>query len=340
MDAANLGVALRTDLRFALLNDWQRDFPLVAEPFAEIGERCGASENAVIAGYRQLLRDGSISRIGGAWGAGAGGAALLCAFAVPAQQLEAVAACVSAHPGVNHNYEREHHHNLWFVITGRDAAAVGRAVDALEAQTGCRGLRLRMRRAYRIDLGFDLRDPLAPRGRFAAQASVPVAAADAALAALVEGGLPLVQQPYDAWGRALHQPAGQVLATLAKWLHQGTLRRFGAIVRHHEAGYTHNAMTVFDVPDDAVDRCGTELAAQEGVTLAYRRERADGWPYNLYCMVHGRDRAAVQAAIRLAIERCALAAHPRAVLFSRRRFKQGGASYFRAPVESEQRDAA
>lgn len=329
-----------TDLRFALLNDWQRDFPLIAAPFAQIGERCGAGEREVIEGYRQLLREGAISRIGGAWGAGAGGAALLCAFAVPAHRLDAVAACVSAHPGVNHNYEREHQHNLWFVITGRDAAAVADAVDALEAQTGCRALRLRMRRAYRIDLGFDLRDRLAPRGRFVERACVPVDAADATLAALVEAGLPLLARPYAAWGLALQQPAQQVLATLAKWLRQGTLRRFGAIVRHHEAGFTHNAMTVFDVPDAAVDRCGTELAAQRGVTLAYRRERADGWPYNLYCMVHGRDRTAVQAAIAAAIDRCALAEHPRAVLFSRRRFKQGGASYFRAIAAGEQRDAA
>lgn len=335
-----MDAALHTDLRFALLNDWQRDFPLIAAPFAQIGERCGAGEHEVIEGYRQLLREGAISRIGGAWGAGAGGAALLCAFAVPAHRLDAVAACVSAHPGVNHNYEREHQHNLWFVITGRDAAAVGTAVDGLEAQTGCRALRLRMRRAYRIDLGFDLRNRLAPRGERMERGCVPVDTADAALAALVEDGLPLVGRPYAAWARALQRPVAQVLATLAKWQRQGTLRRFGAIVRHHEAGYTHNAMTVFDVPDAAIDRCGTELAAQQGVTLAYRRERADGWPYNLYCMVHGRDRAAVQAAIAAAIEACDLAAHPRAVLFSQRRFKQGGASYFRALAEGEQRDAA
>ena len=300
-----------------------------------------STERAVIAGYRQLLRDGAISRIGGAWGAGAGGAALLCAFAVPAQRLEAVAACVSAHPGVNHNYEREHHHNLWFVITGRDAAAVGRAVDELEAQTGCRALRLRMRRAYRIDLGFDLRDPLAPRGRFAARSVVPVDAGDAPLAALVEGGLPLVERPYDAWGRALHQPAQQVLATLATWLDQGTLRRFGAIVRHHEAGYTHNAMTVFDVPDDfgrpLRHRARRATRRDAGVPARTRRWLA------LQPVLHGaRPRpgrgAGGDPPARSTVVRWPQ--HPRAVLFSRRRFKQGGASYFRAPAEREQRDAA
>ncbi len=326
-----MDMLLRPDSSFALLNDWQRDFPLAATPYAEIGAHCGMTESEVLDGYRDLLRSGAISRIGGVWGAGAGGAALLCAFAVPPTRLEAVASLVSAHAGVNHNYEREHRYNLWFVITGRCAASVAQAVDDLERRTGFEALRLRMQRAYRIDLGFDLRDTLAASGGSAFQAVAPVLAADAPLAALVEGGVPLDARPYDLWADALGRPRDQVLATLRRWLREGALRRFGVIVRHHEAGYTHNAMTVFDVPDSAVDAAGTQLAGQLGVTLAYRRERASGWPYNLYCMVHGRDRDEVRTAIDTATERCGLAAHPRAVLFSRRRFKQGGGSYFRAP---------
>jgi siroheme decarboxylase len=239
-------MATRPDLRFALLNDWQREFPLVGAPFAEIGKHCGAAQAAVLEPvilehYRALLRDGAISRIGGVWGAGAGGAALLCAFAVAPQHLEAVAAMISAAPGVNHNYEREHAYNLWFVITGRDAAALQRSVDALEAQTGCTALRLRMQRAYRIDLGFDLRRQLAARGEAALQDIVPVAEADTPLAALVEGGVPFVPRPYDVWAKALQRPREHVLETLARWLRQGTLRRFGVIVRHHEAGFTRLA---------------------------------------------------------------------------------------------------
>jgi DNA-binding Lrp family transcriptional regulator len=317
------------DLRFSLLNDWQYDFPLVERPFAAIGASCAGDAGTVIETYRTLLAEGAISRIGGVWGAGAAGAALLCAFAVPTARLDAVAAIVSAEPGVNHNYEREHDHNLWFVVTGRDTDAVGVAVDALESRTGCRALRLRMERAYRIDLGFDLRGTVSARSRVAVPAATRVASADEPLAALVEEGLPMVDRPYEALGETLGVAGAHVQTALARWLREGTLRRFGAIVRHHEVGFGHNAMTVFDVPDDVVDACGEALAAQRGVTLAYRRERARGWPYNLYCMVHGRDRAAVEAAIATAIERSALAPRPRAVLFSRRRFKQGGASYFR-----------
>ena len=116
-------------------------------------------------------------------------------------------------------------------------------------------------------------------------AAVAVSKADAPLAGLVEGGLPLISRPFDAWAKALGQRPEAVIATLQGWLRQGTLRRFGVVVRHHEAGFSHNAMTVFDVPDAQVDQYGAALAAQQGITLAYRRERAPGWRYNLYCMV-------------------------------------------------------
>jgi DNA-binding Lrp family transcriptional regulator len=130
------------------------------------------------------------------------------------------------------------------------------------------------------------------------------------------------------WAEACRRSEAEVLDTLRRWLALGTLRRFGVVVRHHEAGFAHNAMTVFDVPDALADACGERLAQQPGVTLAYRRARDSGWPYNVYCMVHGRDRAAVEAAIAAAAAGAGLDATPRAVLFSRRRFKQCGARYF------------
>ena len=316
-----------------LLNDWQRGFSLVAEPYAALGAALGVDEPAVRARLAALAAGGRISRIGGIWGAGAGGAALLCAMAVPPERLATVAAQVSAHAGVNHNYEREHRLNLWFVITGQDAASVEAGVADIEAASALPVLRLPMRCAYRIDLGFDLRrTDAAPRTVTDVERAPPVAAADRALAALLEDGLPLQPRPYAPWAEASGRTPAQVLDTLAGWLNSGTLRRFGVIVRHHEAGFAANAMTVFDVPDAQVDAFGLALARQPGVTLAYRRERAAGWPYNLYCMVHGRSRDEVMATLARVRAAAALTPFAHAVLFSRRRFKQTGARYFRPPA--------
>lgn len=317
-------------LRDALLDGWQRGFPLVRAPFATIGAALGADEAEVIAACTALQEAGVLGRIGGLFAAGAGGAGALAALAVPADRLPAVAARVSAVPGVNHNYEREHRWNLWFVVNAADTAAVARTLDAIEADVVLPMLRLPMRRAYRIDLGFGLRGALAQavtstRG----EAPAPLAERDWPLAALVEAGLPLAPRPYDRWAAALALPVDSVLATLQRWLDDGTLRRFGLVVRHHELGFAANAMAVFAPPAHAVDTCGAALARDSRVTLAYRRESAPGWPYTLYAMLHGRDRAAVHAAAGDVAARAGLAGVPHELLFSTRRFKQTGARRFR-----------
>jgi len=317
-----------------LLNDWQQQFPLCPQPFDEVAASLGCAPFTVLERLQALLAHGSVSRIGGIWNPGAGGAALLCAMAVAPQRLEAVAALVSAHPGVNHNYEREHVYNLWFVLTGADAAAVDLAVQRLEQRSDLTVLRLPMQRAYRINLGFDLRQAnsdakRSPEGATRSRAEA-VAPADRALAALVEQGLPLGLRPYAAWARALGWTEAAVLERLKQWLSSGTLRRFGVVVRHHELGFAANAMCVFDVPDDAVDACAAILAQQPGVTLCYRRARGPGWPYNLYCMMHGRAREEVQTWLQSARSAAGLQHVEQAQLFSRRRFKQCGASYFRS----------
>jgi len=196
-----------------------------------------------------------------------------------------------------------------------------------------------MLKSYRIDLGFDMTQPLAQRAARASHvAPAPIQAQDRPLAALVEEGLPLVEHPYRVWAQALGRTETSVLDTLSTWLTQGTLRRFGMVVRHHEMGFDANAMSVFDVPDELIDTCGDRLARHPGVTLAYRRERATTWPFNLYCMVHGRERGDVLQLIDELTHACGLEAMPRQVLFSRRRFKQVGARRFR-PAVSEVRHA-
>lgn len=328
-----------------LLNDWQRDFPLSETPFAGVALRCGSDEATVLATYRRLLKEGSVSRIGGIWGAGVGGAAMLCALSVPEAQLARVAERVNTIEGVNHNYEREHDYNLWFVITSRDRDSMHAQVDRLEDATGLKALRLPMVRPYRIDLGFDLRQTQAlphpgeaqPAQR---QRGTPVAVADERLAALVEEGLPIMPRPYDAWAEALGWSTERIRQTLTRWLAQGTLRRFGVVVRHHDLGINANAMTVLDVPNEVVDAAGARLAAQPGITLCYRRERHRDWSYNLYFMVHGLDRASVNEVIERAVSQAGLGEYPRQTLFSGIRFKQTGGRYFRDHTDTAPREAA
>lgn len=325
-------------LEQTLLNDWQRGFPLCEQPFAEIARLAGVSEDIVLSTLTRLQAAGAIGRLGGVWGNGAGGAAMLCAMAVPPDEVERVARWINAVPGVNHNYEREHAFNLWFVITGAGREAIHVDVDGIERRAGYPALRLPMVRSYAIDLGFDMRGPAAARTgeRPGGIRSLRrVSSEDRPLAALLEDGIPLVSCPFDVWAAELDRPVSHVLATLGQWLERGTLRRLGVVVRHHDVGIAANAMTVLDVPAEAVDAVGGRLAREPGVTLCYQRQRAEGWPYNLYVMVHGAHRCDVQQRIDEALSAAEADAWPRETLFSGRRFKQTGGRYFRAPEQAQ-----
>ena len=323
------------DAALALLNDFQHGFPLEPRPYQALASRLGLSEEGVLDALRRCRSAGQVSRIGAVWGRGAGGAAALCALAVPPARLEQVAELVSREPAVNHNYEREHAWNLWYVITGPDRGCVRATADRLAQAAEVPALFLPMVRAYRVDLGFDLRAPHAARSpvrpaSHRERMARPVGFSERPLAALAEAGLPLVPQPYDQWATELGWPRDAVLATLRRWQRSGTLRRFGVVVRHHDLGFAANAMTVVQADPAEADAIGAALAAQPGVTLAYQRLAEARWPYNLYFMVHGRERAAVEALIAQALAESGCARLPHATLFSTRRFKQTGGRYFAA----------
>jgi len=151
---------------------------------------------------------------------------------------------------------------------------------------------------------------------------------DRQLIAAIQGGLPLVSRPYAEIGLRLGLSEDEVIARIQTMLVKGTIKRLGVVVRHHELGYRANAMVVWDVPDEQVDAVGRRLGAVDFVTLCYRRPRCmPDWPYNLFCMIHGKNRDSVRRNIEILVSRCSLEGIPHAVLFSTRRFKQRGACY-------------
>lgn len=320
----------RAPAALRLLNDFQRDFPLVSRPYADIGARLGLDEDAVLAAYRDGLASGVISRIGVVIAPRRVGASTLAAMAVPEERLEQVAAIVSAQAGVSHNYEREDALNLWFVLAAPDADALAATLAGIGRDSGLPVLALPMLAEYHIDLGFDL---LGAPNATVASARVPEApcalpAIEQRLLAALQAGLPLSSRPFAEIGASAGLNEGMTLQILNGWLRDGLLKRFGVVVRHRQLGYTANAMCVWDVPDSEADAIGRQLATAPGVTLCYRRQRAlPDWPYNLYCMIHGKQRAEVLEQHAAATRAAGLARFPGRVLFSRRCFKQCGSRF-------------
>ena len=328
-------------LDFRLLNDWQRAFPLVPRPYAELGRALGLDEAQVIARLRDLKARGHVSRIGAVFRPHVLGWSTLAAVAAPPERLEAVARVIDACPEVNHNYEREHAYNLWFVVTAASAGQVTDTLAHIQRQTGLKPLDLPMLADYHIDLGFDLnaepgRGHIGLRGRRNGGGSLADAArlrdmldnADYCLAGALEPGLALSPRPYAELAAACGLSEADCMARIGRLTALGVMRRFGVVVRHRELGYTANAMVVWDVPEDRLDGVGRLLGGEAAVTLCYQRpRRLPDWRFNLFSMLHGRDRQAVLT------ELARLRADPRLAgidcqpLFSRRRFKQRGARY-------------
>jgi DNA-binding Lrp family transcriptional regulator len=154
---------------------------------------------------------------------------------------------------------------------------------------------------------------------------------DYQLVAEIQQGLPLVSHPYEEIGVRIGMSESEVITRIQSLLDDGIIKRLGVIVRHHELGYRNNAMVVFDIPDTEVDAVGQRVAATDYVTLCYRRPRhLPDWPYNLFCMIHGKHRLSVLYKIAQLITRCELSNKPYQVLFSGQRFKQCGARYVMA----------
>jgi DNA-binding Lrp family transcriptional regulator len=310
----------------ALLDGFQRDFPLDSRPFARIGDRLGLAEAEVIDRLSRMQTAGRIARVGGTVRPNTAGASTLAALAVSEDRIEAVAAIVGAEPGVNHSYQREDDWNLWFVATAPDAAALDAMLARIEAASGLQLLDLRLVRAFNIDLGFPLKgDRVAmPCGR--GVETTVLRGDDRPLLDALSRGLDLTPRPWATLALRLGRDETAVLSRIGVLLAAGILTRLGVIVRHRSLGFTSNAMVVWDVPETATLAAGRALAALPGVTLAYERRPIAGvWPYRLYCMIHARSRTEAGEVLATARALPVLAGVDHRVLFSTRCFKQSGA---------------
>lgn len=153
-------------------------------------------------------------------------------------------------------------------------------------------------------------------------------AVNRALLQAVENGLPLVTEPYALIGKQLGIAEDEVIERLRNLQEQGVIKRLGVVVRHRALGYRANAMVVWDIPDDEVAATGCCLGSMPFITLCYRRpRRLPDWPYNLFTMIHGRDRKQVLARVEHLVDCCGMQDIDHQVLFSPRCFKQRGARY-------------
>ncbi|MCE5973796.1 AsnC family transcriptional regulator [Sinirhodobacter sp. WL0062] len=325
-------MAFLTPLDMRLLDEWQRDLPLVARPFAAMAQMLNETEDEVLMRLVQLRDTGTMARVGATCRPNTVGASTLAALSVPEWRIEEVAQIVGSEPGVNHSYLREDEWNIWFVATAPDADTLSAILERIAERSGLRVLNLPLQRAFNVDLGFRLDGP-----RHVLKLDQPadldaIREGDRAILQTLTDGLPLVPQPFAEIGARLGMTEEEVIARIAALSEARIITRMGIIVRHRALGWRSNAMVTWKLPLDQVEAAGKALIRHPGVTLCYERRLSEGWEHPLFCMVHAKTRSEALEVIAAASVLPELAeAEPR-VLFSIRCFKQTGAMLQARPV--------
>ncbi|MDU8927190.1 Lrp/AsnC family transcriptional regulator [Alisedimentitalea sp. MJ-SS2] len=321
-----------------LLDDWQRDFPVISRPFKVLAEDTGLSEDEVIARLSHLQRNGTITRVGGTCAPNTLSASTLAAVAAPIDEIDRYAQIINEELGVNHSYEREDDWNIWFVVTGPDREHVNQALARIERRTGSRVLDLRLVRPFNVDLGFRMTGTTAPKNTFIPKPAdmSAIIAGDREVMHALTRGLEIVAEPYAALSAALGRSEEDILTRITALSDAGILSRLGVIVRHRALGWRSNAMVVWDIDHDRITEAGPQLATLPGVTLCYERQPVNGtWPYRLYSMIHAKSREDAQAVLASAANLPGLRDVPHKALFSTRCFRQTGAMIAANKVAAE-----
>lgn len=309
-----------------LLDEFQRDLPLVPQPFAAMAAKLGTTETDVIDRLRRLRKSGRIARVGATCRPNTAGASTLAALQVPAARIEQVAALVGAEPGVNHSYLREGDWNLWFVATAPDAGELAASLSRIEGSTGLPVLSLPLVRAFNIDLGFPLEGPRRSMALDRPADLSVLRPGDRDLMQALSTGLQIAPRPFAALASELARNEADVIARISALAQARILTRVGVIVKHRALGWRENAMVVWNLPDAAIPGAGAALARVPGVTLCYQRRRLPGtWEYPLFCMIHARSRPEAMAVLNRARGLPELAGAAHRILFSTRCFRQRGA---------------
>ncbi len=325
------------DLDAAIINRLQDGLPLTPRPFAEAARWLDCTEEELLLRLERLLNAGFATRLGPLIHAeAAGGAYMLAALAAPETRFEAVAEIVNGFAEVAHNYARAHHFNMWFVLAAPSEQRIAEVVAAIEAQTGLPVLQLPKEAEYFVDFRVRLGHACKGIPMPAESSSAPTKQhkpvmledADRRLLAAMQAGLPVRADAWTAVGRQAGMGGAEVLARVRRLHRAGIIRRVALVPNHFRLGYRANGMTVWDVEDARIDALARRVAALPFVSHCYRRPRRQGWPYNLFAMVHGHDEEEMQAQVRQVAGVLGTAARGHAALRSTRILKKTGVRLF------------
>jgi siroheme decarboxylase len=324
------------DVDKRLLNLMQGRFPLEPRPYARVASEAEISEHEALARVRRLLDDRIIRQVTPIFDTRAlGYKSMLVAAKVDPEHPWRAAKVINAHPGVSHNYLRNHEFNIWFTIAVEPDSLLGldATLEVLGREAGASSIRqLPTLRLFKIRMDLEMEGTTADLAR-AAEAVEPAETEpqpyddlDVAVIRALQGDLPVVPEPYAPAAAALGMDQRRLLEHLGGMVERRLLRRVAAILYHRRAGFSANGMGVWKVPDADVLATGTRMAAFRGISHCYQRPTYPDWPYSLFTMAHGRSKEECDAILDAIAAQTGIT--ERATLYSSTEFKKVRLLYF------------
>ena len=319
-----------------LLNLMQGRFPLVERPFAAVADAAGLPEPEVLQRVERLLDKRIIREITPIFDTRAlGYQSMLVAAKVDPAYPHRAAQVINAHPGVTHNYLRNHEFNLWFTIAVEPDSRLGLqgTLDVMAERTGAESIRqLPTIKLFKIRMDLEMEkgtDALAAAGEAAEPLELdPIVVTDEDIATIRATQGPMAVQPaaYAPAAERLGVTEEEVLRRLRSLQERGGLRRVAAILYHRRAGFSANGMGVWAVPDDEILETGKRMAAFRGISHCYQRPTYADWPYSVFTMAHGRSKEECDAILDSIAEQTGIG--ERATLYSSTEYKKVRMLYF------------
>jgi DNA-binding Lrp family transcriptional regulator len=325
-----------TDGDRRLLNLMQGSFPLERRPYAHVAREAGMTEEDVLARVQQLIDERIIRQVTPIFDTRAlGYQSMLVAAKVDSENPHRAAAVINAHPGVSHNYLRNHEFNLWFTIAVEPDSKLGLegTLKALSEEAGAESIRqLPTLKLFKIRMDLEMEgdtNALSKAGVAEEPAETepqPYDSFDVSVIRALQGDMPVVHEPYAPAAETLEISQEKLLGHLAAMRERRLLRRVAAILFHRRAGFSANGMGVWKVPDERIMELGPRMAAVRGISHCYQRPTYKDWPYSVFTMAHGRSKEECDAILDSIEEMTGI--HERATLYSSTEFKKIRLLYF------------
>jgi DNA-binding Lrp family transcriptional regulator len=340
---------LLDNLNARLLDAIQSEVPLVERPFAAIARKLDVDEAEVLSALTALKSPPRpvIRQIGAIFDSQSlGYRSTLVAAEVEPGQLDHAVEVINRHPGVSHNYLRNHRYNLWYTLAVPPDSRLGLegTVDVLHRQSGARVTRLMPTlRLFKIGVKLDLTGEANLTAASEAPAFTqeqreqslrlpPVTEADKRMIRVLQQDLPIESRPFDAWADQAGVTTKQLLEAAQLYCEQKRMRRFSAVLRHREVGFSANAMGVWQVPAGQEEAFGKAAAVFAAVSHCYLRPTYGDWPYNLFTMVHAPSRHECETVLEAISAATGVTTY--AALYSSKEFKKTRVKYFAGDTEA------